>query len=187
MAEGYTTKDIVILKSHQAIRKRPCIYVGDIDDGGGLYDMIMTLVDNSVNEHLEGYCSNIAVHVLANGAVMVEDDGRGIPITEIDGISSLEFMFTKLHCGGHSLPGLHVLSAGAGLATLCALSEWLTVEVFRDDRHWRKTFSRGEKSSKLTDMGRTFLSGDAPLLNSLHSRLEWLSQCTLYKRHDIRD
>ena len=136
----------------ETIRKRPGMYIGNTTDGSGLLHMVWELLANSLDEHLAGHCSRISVEISANGSITVEDDGRGIPVMEMNGVSFTEKAFTSFHntptMDGHA-PHEHVGLHGVGAFVVCALSRSLEVNSFRDGWHFSQQFERGLAVSKL--------------------------------------
>lgn len=146
----------------QAIRRRPGMYIGDMHDGSGLRHMLWEVVANSLDEHMAGHCTRIMIEIAEDGAISVEDDGRGIPLDEIDGVSFAEKALTSLHAGptldGHA-PHEHIGMHGVGLFAVCALSARLTLEVKRAGRRFEQYFERGLAVSVLRDIGVADASG----------------------------
>jgi DNA gyrase subunit B len=124
------------LKDIEAIQKRPAMYIGRIDDGSGLHQMVFELVANAVSEGLAGYCSRIDVSLAANGAVTVSDDGRGIPVDihQREGMSKAEIALTKLYAPARTgfRPEIPGAALGVGLCVVNALSLWLELRIWRD-------------------------------------------------------
>jgi DNA gyrase subunit B len=154
--------EIQILESVACIRKRPGMYVGNVNDGSGLLQLVWELVANSVDEHLAGRCSSIRVVIERDGSLVVEDDGRGFPLHIIDGKSFAEHALTTLHFtptkDGHA-PHEHVGLHGCGAVCVNALSSWLTLDVFDGQRHHQQRFERGRAVTPLTNVGTCSATG----------------------------
>lgn len=157
MSKAYTVDDIKVLKGLEAVRKRPGMYIGGTGPEG-LHQLVWELIDNSVDEALNGHCKVIEVVLHADGAISVNDDGRGIPIEThpSTGKNTVETIFCHLHAGGKFdddaykvAGGLH----GVGASVTNALSEELTVEVRRNGARWVQTFRKGKAKSDLQNAG----------------------------------
>jgi DNA gyrase/topoisomerase IV subunit B len=161
---GYTTSDIVYLEGLEPVRKRPGMYIGGTDSHG-LHHLLWEIVDNAVDEAMNGHASRIQVTLdKAGRAITVSDNGRGIPVDvhKQHGISGVEMVFTKLHAGAKfennaysASGGLH----GVGASVVNALSQRLEVRVKRDGREWRQTYKRGRPLRPLEDIGPARGSG----------------------------
>ncbi len=154
MARSYTAKDITVLEGLEPVRKRPGMYIGSVDSPG-LHHLVWEIVDNSVDEAMNGHCKRIEVTLEKNGeTIRVRDDGRGIPVDMHQKYRkpALELILTTLHAGGkfeaknyyHS-GGLH----GVGASVVTALADKMTVRVKRDGAEWEQKFSRGTAQGKL--------------------------------------
>lgn len=155
---NYSAEQISILEGLEAVRKRPGMYIGSTGIRG-LNHLIYEIVDNAVDEHLEGFCSEINVTLESDGSVTVEDNGRGVPIEvhPTAKIPAVEVVFTMLHAGGKFENSGYKISGGlhgVGAAVVNALSKWLVVTVKRDGIVYQQKFERGVTKTPLTQIGK---------------------------------
>jgi DNA gyrase subunit B len=156
-SQKYDAAQIDKLEGLEAVRKRPGMYIGDPDERG-LHHMVFEVLDNSIDEHLAGYCTKIEVTVHVDGSVSVRDNGRGIPVDMHPKFKmpAVELVLTNLHAGGKFGQGAYKYSGGLhGVGAKCvnALSDWFKVEVSRDGKVYAMGFERGKTTQKLEVIG----------------------------------
>ena len=155
--KDYDENSISILEGLEAVRKRPGMYIGSVSTRG-LNHLIYEIVDNSVDEHLAGHCSEIKVTLEKDGTVTIKDNGRGIPtgINKKTGLPAVEVVFTMLHAGGKFGEGGYKISGGlhgVGAAVVNALSEWLEVTIKRDGKIYKQRYEQGKAMYPLEETG----------------------------------
>lgn len=155
--QAYGAAQIDKLEGLEAVRKRPGMYIGYTDERG-LHHCVFEVLDNSIDEHLAGYCSRIDVLIHPDGSVTIKDNGRGIPVEMHPkwNMPSVELVLTNLHAGGKFGQGAYKYSGGLhGVGAKCvnALSEWFKADIHRDGQIWHMAFARGKTVQKLISLG----------------------------------
>ncbi len=163
-ANSYDVDSLGKLEGLEAVRKRPGMYIGDPTNGAALHHCVFEIVDNSVDEHLAGYCTDIEITIHTDGSVSVSDNGRGIPVKihKEYGKTGVEMVLTELHAGGKFGQGGYKVSGGlhgVGASCVNAVSEWLIAEIRRDGEVHKIKFERGAVSEPLHVIGTTKTTG----------------------------
>ena len=161
--QEYGASQIQVLEGLEAVRKRPGMYIGSTGPRG-LHHLVYEIVDNSIDEALQGYCDRIYVSLNDDGSVTVKDDGRGIPVETHPktGKSTLETVLTVLHAGGKFGGGGYKVSGGlhgVGISVVNALSKWLVADVYRDGKIYRQNYGKGMATSSLEVVGESNHTG----------------------------
>lgn len=167
---NYDENDIQVLEGLEAVRKRPGMYIGSTG-AGGLHHLVYEIVDNSIDESLAGYCTEITVEILEGDIIRVSDNGRGIPtgIHQKEGISAATVVYTVLHAGGKFGGGGYKVSGGlhgVGASAVNALSEWLELTVYDGSDIWFQRFERGHYSEQLKKIGKTDKTGTSVMFKA---------------------
>jgi DNA gyrase subunit B len=176
MKDNYSAQNITVLKGLEAVRKRPGMYIGSTSIDG-LHHLVYEVVDNSVDEAMQGFCSEILVVLEKNDIVRVEDNGRGIPVDihPSEGVSALELVMTRLHAGGKFDKDSYKVSGGlhgVGVAVVNALSEWCEAHIHREKKVHTQRYNIGIAEGPAAEMGATEKQGTV---------IRWKADATIFE------
>ena len=180
--EQYGANSIQVLEGLEAVRKRPSMYIGDISERG-LHHLVYEVVDNSIDEAMGGFCTDINVSILPGNSIRVEDNGRGIPtgMHEKEHRSALEVVLTVLHAGGKFSKNSYKVSGGlhgVGVSCVNALSDSLVAEVHREGKIFKQSYSKGKPLGPVEVVGESDNTGT---IITFHPDPEIFVQTTVYR------
>ena len=180
--EQYGADSIQVLEGLEAVRKRPSMYIGDVSERG-LHHLVYEVVDNSIDEAMAGFCTDINVNILPDNSIRVVDNGRGIPtgMHEKEHRSALEVVLTVLHAGGKFSKNSYKVSGGlhgVGVSCVNALSDHLTAEVHREGKVFKQEYSKGKPLGPVEVVGE---SNDTGTTITFHPDAEIFTQTTVYR------
>ncbi len=178
----YSAGSIQVLEGLEAVRKRPSMYIGDISERG-LHHLVYEVVDNSIDEAMAGFCSDITVDILEDNSIRVRDNGRGIPtgMHPKEHRSALEVVLTVLHAGGKFSKDSYKVSGGlhgVGVSCVNALSDYLEAEIHREGTIFKQTYSKGKPTSAVQEVGKC---DDTGTIITFHPDSTIFTQTTVYK------
>ena len=180
--QQYGADSIQVLEGLEAVRKRPSMYIGDVSERG-LHHLVYEVVDNSIDEAMAGFCTDIEVSILPDNSIRVEDNGRGIPtgMHEKEHRSALEVVLTVLHAGGKFSKNSYKVSGGlhgVGVSCVNAISDHLIAEVHREGKVFKQEFSKGKPLGPVQVVGDSDNTGT---IITFHPDAEIFTQTTIYK------
>lgn len=163
MDQNYNADSIQVLKGLEAVKKRPGMYIGDVENGSGLHQMVYEVVDNAIDESFAGYCTEVSISLNEDGSCTVSDNGRGIPVDmHEEGMSAAEVIMTQLHSGGKFNQNTYKISGGlhgVGVSVVNALSEYLILNIKRDGYIHNLRFENGITVQAITKGERSSETG----------------------------